>query len=136
MTVEALQSRGGISPRVAVLAYIIVSGLVLLLMMLLGLTMRLAQAQWINIQPDFFYVIMTMHGAGMVGIAGLSGAAVMWYFVRRHVPVATAVFVANLVVFLIGVAVWCAAGRYFATRPVIAHRRLWTHAIIWEGGRV
>ncbi|TCM49006.1 cadmium resistance transporter [Kribbella sp. VKM Ac-2568] len=25
-----------------------------------------------------------------------------------------------VVVFLIGVAVWCAAGRYFATRPVIA----------------
>ena len=50
-------------------------------MMLLGLIMRLAQAQWINVQPDFFYVVMTMHGAGMVGIAGLSGAAVMWYFV-------------------------------------------------------
>ncbi len=102
MTVEAVQSRSGISARAAVLAYIVVSGLVLLLMMLLGLTMRLAQAQWINIQPDFFYVIMTMHGAGMVGIAGLSGAAVMWYFVRRHVPVSTAVFVANLVFFLIG----------------------------------
>lgn len=102
MTVEAIQSRGGIGPRTAVLAYIVVSGLVLLLMMLLGLTMRLAQAQWINIQPDFFYVIMTMHGAGMVGIAGLSGSAVMWYFVRRHVPVSTAVFVANLVFFLIG----------------------------------
>jgi cytochrome c oxidase subunit I len=102
MTIQAVQSRSGISARAAVLAYIIVSGLVLLLMMLLGLTMRLAQAQWINIQPDFFYVIMTMHGAGMVGIAGLSGASVMWYFVRRHVPVSTAVFVANLVFFLIG----------------------------------
>ena len=102
MTIQAVQSRSGISARAAVLAYIVVSGLVLLLMMLLGLAMRLAQAQWINIQPDFFYVIMTMHGAGMVGIAALSGAAVMWYFVRRHVPVSTAVFVANLVLFLIG----------------------------------
>jgi cytochrome c oxidase subunit 1 len=102
MTVQAVQSRSAISARAAVLAYIVVSGLVLLLMMLLGLTMRLAQAQWINIQPDFFYVIMTMHGAGMVGIAGLSGAAVMWNFVRRYVPVSTAVFVANLVFFLIG----------------------------------
>ena len=102
MTIQAVQSRSGISARAAVLAYIVVSGLVLLLMMLLGLAMRLAQAQWIHIQPDFIYVIMTMHGAGMVGIAALSGAAVMWYFVRRHVPVSTAVFVANLVFFLIG----------------------------------
>ncbi|WP_439924477.1 cbb3-type cytochrome c oxidase subunit I [Nitrobacter sp. JJSN] len=98
------------SARAAVLAYIVVSGLVLLLMMLLGLTMRLAQAQWINIQPDFFYVIMTMHGAGMVGIAGLSGAAVMWYFVRRYAPVSTAVFVANLVFFLIGAVLILGAG--------------------------
>jgi hypothetical protein len=102
MTVQAIQTRGGISARAAVLAYVAVCGLVLLIMMALGLTMRLAQAQWINVQPDFFYVVMTMHGAGMVGIAGLSGAAVMWYFVRRYVPVSTAVFVANLVLFLIG----------------------------------
>jgi len=102
MTVQAIPTRGGISARAAVLAYVVVCGLVLLIMMLLGLTMRLAQAQWINIQPDFFYMVMTTHGAGMVGIAGLSGAAVMWYFVRRHVPVSTAVFVANLVFFLIG----------------------------------
>ena len=102
MTVQAIPTRAGISARAAVLAYVVVCGLVLLIMMLLGLTMRLAQAQWINIQPDFFYVVMTMHGAGMVGIAGLSGAAVMWYFVRRHVPVSTAVFIANLIFFLIG----------------------------------
>ena len=110
MTVEAVQSRSGIGARAAVIAYIVVSGLVLLLMMLLGLTMRLAQAQWISIQPDFFYVIMTMHGAGMVGIAGLSGAAVMWYFVRRYVPVSTAVFLANLVFFLIGAVFILGAG--------------------------
>ncbi len=102
MTVQAIPTRGGISARAAVLAYIAVCGLVLLIMMLLGLIMRLAQAQWINVQPDFFYMVMTMHGAGMVGIAGLSGAAVMWYFVRRYVPVSTAVFIANLVFFLIG----------------------------------
>ena len=102
MTVQAIPTRGGISARAAILAYLCVCGLVLLIMMLLGLTMRLAQAQWIDLQPDFFYVVMTMHGAGMVGIAGLSGATVMWYFVRRHVPVSTAVFIANLVFFLIG----------------------------------
>ena len=80
------------------------------MMMLLGLTMRLAQAQWIHVQPDFFYMVMTMHGAGMVGIAGLSSAAVMWHFVRSHVPVSTAVFITNLVFFLIGAVLILGAG--------------------------
>ncbi|MFZ0559393.1 MAG: cbb3-type cytochrome c oxidase subunit I [Methylovirgula sp.] len=103
MTTQAVEtSRSGIDAGTAVRAYLAVSGIVLLLMMLLGLIMRLAQAQWIDIEPNFFYVIMTMHGSGMVGIAGLGGAAVMWYFVRRHVPVSTGVFLANLVLFLIG----------------------------------
>lgn len=111
MTIQAVQTtRGGISARAAVLAYVAVCGLVLLIMMLLGLAMRLAQAQWINVQPDFFYMVMTMHGAGMVGIAGLSGASVMWYFVRRHVPVSTGVFITNLVFFLIGAVLILGAG--------------------------
>src|SRR5579863_6148970 len=110
MKIQDVGSRSEISARVAVLAYLVVSGIVLLLMMLLGLIMRIAQAQWINISPSFFYVIMTMHGAGMVGIAGLSGAAVMWHFVRRHVPVSTAVFVTNLVFFLLGAALILGAG--------------------------
>jgi cytochrome c oxidase subunit 1 len=110
MTVEAVKSRPLIDARTAVLIYLAVSGVVLLLMMLLGLTMRMAQAQWIDVSPDFFYVVLTMHGAGMVGIAGLSGAAVMWYFVRRHVPVSTGVFLANLVFFLIGAVLILGAG--------------------------
>lgn len=110
MTVEAVESRPLIAARTAVLIYLAVSGVVLLLMMLLGLTMRMAQAQWIDVSPDFFYVVLTMHGAGMVGIAGLSGAAVMWYFVRQHVPVSTGVFLANLVFFLIGAILILGAG--------------------------
>ncbi len=103
MTTQAIgTSRGGIDAGIAVRAYLAVTGIVLLLMMLFGFTMRLAQAQWINIEPNTFYMILTMHGSGMVGITGLSGAAVMWYFVRRHVPVSTGVFVANLVFFLVG----------------------------------
>ena len=102
MAVEAVASPSRIAPRTAVLAYLAVVGVVLLLMMIFGLTMRLTQAQWIDVPPDLFYVILTMHGAGMVGVAGVAGAAVMWHFVRRHVPVSTGVFVANLVFFLIG----------------------------------
>ncbi len=102
MTMAVATGRTAISARAVLLAYLAVSGVVLLLMMLLGVAMRLAQAQWIDVQPDFFYMLMTMHGAGMVGIAGLGGTAVMWHFLRRHVPLSTAVFVANLLFFLIG----------------------------------
>ena len=51
MTVEAVQSRSGIGARAAVIAYIVVSGLVLLLMMLLGLTMRLAPPSALRSAP-------------------------------------------------------------------------------------
>ncbi len=108
--IEAVGSRSRINATAAVRAYLATCGIVLLLMMLLGLTMRLAQAQWIDVEPNLFYVVMTMHGAGMVGIAGLGGAAVMWHFVRRYVPVSTAIFVANLVFFLIGAALILGAG--------------------------
>jgi len=88
--------------RAVELAYVAVVGIVLLLMMLFGLTMRAAQAQYIDVQPGMFYVLLTMHGAGMVGITGLGGAVVMWHFARRYVPVSTGVFLANLVFFLVG----------------------------------
>lgn len=104
MAIQAVEERSvpSAGARTAVMAYVVVSALVFLLMMLLGLTMRLNQAQWIEIQPDIFYMIMTMHGAGAVGTATLAGSAIMWYFLRKYVPVSTTVFVVNLVFFLIG----------------------------------
>jgi cytochrome c oxidase subunit I len=112
MTIGAIGIRSSrdIGANAAVLACLALSGIVLLLMMLLGLTMRLAQAQWIDVQANTFYVIMTMHGAGMVGIAGLSGAAVMWHFVRRYVPVSTGIFIANMVFFVLGAVLILGAG--------------------------
>ena len=53
---------------------------------------------------------MTMHGAGMVGVAGLGGVAIMWYFVRQHVPVSTGIFLANLVLFIVGALLILGAG--------------------------
>lgn len=88
--------------RTAELACTLVVAIVLLLMMVFGLTMRAAQAQYMDVEPQLFYVLMTMHGAGMVGITGLGGAVVMWHFVRRFIPVNTKIFVANLLLFLLG----------------------------------
>lgn len=92
-----------IGAKRAVLAYMSVTILVLALMMLLGLLLRLSQAQVLTLSPALFYQVMTAHGIGMVGIAGLGGAAIMWYFLNQYVRLNTGIFVANLVLFLLGV---------------------------------
>ena len=74
-TGTARDVQGGINP--AVVAYLGISGVVLLLMMLLGLALRLAQAEWVSMPPDLFYEVLTAHGVGMVGVGGL-GAALGW----------------------------------------------------------
>ena len=86
-----------------VLTYLAISALVLLLMMILGLLLRLAQGEVMTIPPDLFYQTMTVHGIGMVGIAGFGGAAIMWYFISQYLRLNTRIFMANLVLFLVGV---------------------------------
>lgn len=79
------------------------SGLVFLLMMVLGLAMRAAQADWLALDPAFFYQLLTAHGAGMVGAAALSGAAILWCFLARHTPLSIEIFWGFLGLFLLGV---------------------------------
>jgi len=89
-------------PHAGVLAYLVVAGVVILLMMLLGLLMRLDQATALDLGLAGFYRVMTAHGAGMVGIMGLGGAAVMWHFLSRHVQLSGAILFINLLLFLVG----------------------------------
>jgi len=72
------------------------------LMMLLGLTMRMAQAQWLAVAPNLFYQLLSMHGAGMVGTMSLATTAVMWFFLRKYVHLHLWAFLANYVLFLLG----------------------------------
>ncbi|MDT3678188.1 MAG: cbb3-type cytochrome c oxidase subunit I [Burkholderiaceae bacterium] len=88
----------------AVLAYLTVSILVLLLMMGFGTLMRMEQAEFIAMGPMWFYELMTLHGAGMVGVAGIAGIAILWHFLGQYVRLSAPVFVANLALFLVGVA--------------------------------
>ena len=89
--------------RLWVVLYLATTGLMLLLMMLAGLWMRLAQAGWVYTDPALFYQLMTVHGTGMVGIAALGGAAVLWHFLSAHVRLNAWVMGANFGLFLIGV---------------------------------
>ena len=91
------------SARLALMLYLGISAVVFVLMMVFGLAMRVAQAEWLTLTPALFYQLMTAHGAGMVGISGLAASAVMWYFLRRHVDLTVAVLWINLVFFLSGV---------------------------------
>lgn len=86
-----------------VLAYLVSTAAVLLLMMLFGLLMRLEQAQLLSLGANWFYQLMTLHGAGMVGIAGLAGAAIMWHFLNHYVALSQKILFANLGLFLAGV---------------------------------
>lgn len=90
--------RSGLAPLALLLA-----GAVFLLMMVVGLLMRGAQGNLVTIDPVLFYQLMTAHGAGMVGAAALSGAAIMWHFLGRHVALNPAVFAIFLGLFLLGV---------------------------------
>lgn len=89
--------------RLWVVVYLTTTGLVLLLMMVLGLLMRLAQSGWITLDAALFYQMMTVHGTGMVGIAALGGVAVMWHFLSAYVSLHRSILAANYVLFMIGV---------------------------------
>ncbi len=51
----------------AAIAYLATGFGVFLLMGLLGLLMRLAHSGFVPLSPDWFYRVMTLHGAGMIG---------------------------------------------------------------------
>jgi cytochrome c oxidase subunit 1 len=81
----------------------LLGGVVFLLMMIFGLVMRAQQGGMIDLDPALFYQLLTAHGAGMVGSASLSGAAILWYFTARHVPLRSGIYLAFLGLFLLGV---------------------------------
>ena len=67
------------------------SGLILfLVMMLLGITMRMNQAEMISIPDAWFYRLMTLHGAGMIVASLLIMMGALWYVVRPLIDLSAA----------------------------------------------
>ena len=89
--------------RAPVLGAVCVVFAVTLLMTALGVWMRLAQGSWLALPADRFYQMMTAHGIGMVGIAGLAGVAIMAYFLRQYAALSATILWTTLGLFLIGV---------------------------------
>jgi len=66
-------------------AYSITVLIVFVVLVLLGLVMRLAQSGAVEVRPDYFYAIMTLHGLGMVGVLYTAGYAAVWYLASKYV---------------------------------------------------
>lgn len=99
----------------------LITGLVLfVLMMVLGVTMRLSQAQWLDVPSNWFYQLLSMHGAGMVGTAVMVTTAIMWFFLRKYVRLHLWAFATNYVLFMLGAL--CIIGAVFGG----GYAALWT----------
>lgn len=116
---------GGVPALGGVKLTLVLSGVVIVLMMVFGLTMKLAQGGLVTVEPVVFYRVMTAHGIGMVGAAGLTGAAIMWYFLARHVELTGWVYnamlglsLAGVVCILASIFVWGFAGAWTFLYPL------------------
>jgi cytochrome c oxidase subunit 1 len=83
---EALQPAPGREARI--IGWLCVgTGLALFAVMgLLGLTMRLTQADVLGVSAEWFYRLLTLHGAGMLAGALLAMMGALWYVTRSSVP--------------------------------------------------
>jgi cytochrome c oxidase subunit 1 len=68
--------------RLVMWAFVIVGLAIFTLMLIVGLVLRAAQANWIAVDPRNFYALMTLHGAGMIVAMATCGMGILWYLMR------------------------------------------------------
>jgi len=100
--------------------YLVTGLLLFVLMMLLGVVMRMTQARWLGVPSDWFYQLLSMHGAGMVGTSVMITTATMWFFLRKYVTLHLWAFATNYVLFMLGAL--CIIGATFGG----GYAALWT----------
>lgn len=72
--------------RAIMWAYMLTGIAVFVLMAFAGLAMRIEQAQWIQLNAQTFYAILTLHGAGMITAMVLCGMGGLWYLMYQEQP--------------------------------------------------
>lgn len=77
--------------------------IVFVVLVLLGFVMRLSQSGAVNVRPDYFYAIMTLHGLGMAGVLYTAGYAAAWYLLCKYVQPSVALMRFNFILILLGV---------------------------------
>ena len=79
------------------------TGLALFAVMgLLGLAMRLTQAEAIGVSPEWFYRLMTLHGAGMLAGALLAMMGGLWFVLRPVAPLRLGRMLASYAAVVVG----------------------------------
>lgn len=81
----------------------VITGIVLFAAMgVLGLAMRLTQADVLGVSPSWFYRILTLHGAGMLSGALLSMMGALWFVLRADVALSVGRMLAAYAAILLG----------------------------------
>lgn len=89
----------------SVMKLYLASGLAIVaLMMPVGLTMRMVQAQWFAIPPATFYELLTLHAAGMIVALVVCAMGGLWFLMRRRTRLSTPLAVASWALIMLGVA--------------------------------
>jgi cytochrome c oxidase subunit 1 len=70
--------------RAVMWAYLTTGVAIFGLMALIGLALRVEQAQWVAYDPGTFYALMTLHGSGMVVALALSAMGGLWFIMNRE----------------------------------------------------
>ena len=83
--IATVEDSVGVAAGRRLMKLFLATGLTLVfVLMLVGLLMRLSQAEWLPLDPAWFYSLMTLHGAGMIVSLVLCGMGGVWYLVRRE----------------------------------------------------
>ena len=83
--------------------YAITALIVFLVLVLLGFVMRMGQSGVLEVRPDYFYAIMTLHGLGMTGVLYTAAYAAIWFQISKYVKPSVGLMRFNYVLILLGV---------------------------------
>jgi len=103
-------------------AFVVTGLAVFVLMLLVGITMRASQANWIALGPGQFYSFMTLHGSGMIVAMATCGMGLLWYVMRQDAKLSEGVAWTSLVLIVAAVIAVLASvvvGRFGAAWTVL-----------------